>query len=105
MIGTKGHPDFALTDPESDNLKAAAEYLLQPAQPDTRVRFQLGATLHTPRVAGSEDDDEYENEAPCRAKLRRPPLPQAAEDGRHWAASAAVIRRRPADAGLCRTRK
>ena len=62
-------------------------------QPATRVQFGLGAVLQhsgTPslRVAGFEDEDE--NEAPCRAKLRRPSLPQAAEDGRHWAASAAV---------------
>jgi hypothetical protein len=37
-----------LTDPDSDNLKAAAEYLLQHPQPDTRVHFQLIATLPTP---------------------------------------------------------
>ena len=56
-------------------IRCATEYLLQRTQPETWVQFHLAGFE-------DEDDDEDENEAHCRAKLRRPPLSEAAQDRR-----------------------
>jgi hypothetical protein len=40
LYQTKEHPDFALTDLDSDNLKAAAEYLLQVARSSEGRRYR-----------------------------------------------------------------